>query len=81
LRGLGVPVPYVSIVNAKETKQIQEATGTEPKLLTYDELAGRIGCTVRHLQMQVQRRRIPAIKCGRLVRFNWSAVLRALEQQ
>ena len=71
-----MPVPYVSIV---ETKQIQ-ATGTEPKLLTYDELAGRIGCTVRHLQMQVQRRRIPAIKCGRLVRCNWPAVLRALEE-
>ena len=72
-------MPYAFIVKTVETKQIQ-ATGTEPKLLTYDELAGRIGCTVRHLEMQVQRRRIPAIKCGRLVRFNWSAVLRALEE-
>ena len=72
-------MPYVAIVKAMEMKLVQ-ATGTEPKLLTYDELAGRIGCTVRHLQMQVQRRRIPAIKCGRLVRFNWSAVLRALEE-
>jgi excisionase family DNA binding protein len=51
------------------------------KLLDVRELAGRLGCTERHVFNLIRRRKIPAIKCGRLVRFNWASVLRKLEEQ
>jgi len=72
-------VAYVVIVKAMETKAVQ-AEETASKLLTYQDLARRIGCTVRHIQMLVRRRHIPSIKCGRLVRFRWESVIKALEE-
>ena len=60
----------------------EEESGTPPaKLLDVRELAGRLGCTERHVFNLVRRRKIPAIRCGRLVRFNWTSVLRKLEEQ
>ena len=51
------------------------------KLMDVRELASKLGCTERHVFNLIRRRRIPVIKCGRLVRFNWPSVLRVLEEQ
>jgi excisionase family DNA binding protein len=59
----------------------EESDAAADKLLNVRELAGRLGCTERHVFNLIRRRKIPAIRCGRLVRFNWASVLRKLEEQ
>jgi excisionase family DNA binding protein len=41
-----------------------------PQLLTIDQLAGRLGITVRHVRRLVAEKRVPYYKVGRLVRFD-----------
>jgi excisionase family DNA binding protein len=43
---------------------------TNPRLLTIDQLAERLGITVRHVRRLVAERRLPYYKVGRLVRFD-----------
>jgi excisionase family DNA binding protein len=43
---------------------------TIPQLLTIDELAQRLGITVRHVRRLVAEKRVPYYKVGRLVRFD-----------
>ena len=47
---------------------------TIPQLLTIDQLAERLGITVRHVRRLVADRRVPYIKVGRLVRFDPNAI-------
>jgi excisionase family DNA binding protein len=48
--------------------------GTIPQLLTIDQLAGRLGITVRHVRRLVAEKRVPYLKVGRLVRFDPSEI-------
>lgn len=41
-----------------------------PQLLTIDQLAQRLGITVRHVRRLVAEKRVPYLKVGRLVRFD-----------
>jgi excisionase family DNA binding protein len=43
---------------------------TIPRLLTIDQLAERLGITVRHVRRLVADRKVPYVKVGRLVRFD-----------
>ena len=45
-----------------------------PQLLTIEQLAQRLGTTVRHVRRLVAERRVPYVKVGRLVRFDPEAV-------
>jgi hypothetical protein len=49
-------------------------------LISPKEQARRIDCSLRHLQNLKNRRLIPHIKLGRLVRYDPVAVQRALEK-
>jgi excisionase family DNA binding protein len=51
---------------------------TIPHLLTIDQLAERLGITVRHVRRLVAERRVPYVKVGRLVRFDPSEIARWL---
>jgi excisionase family DNA binding protein len=41
-----------------------------PPLLTIDQLADRLGTTVRHVRRLIAERRVPYIKVGGRVRFD-----------
>jgi excisionase family DNA binding protein len=43
---------------------------TIPQLLTIDQVAERLGITVRHVRRLVAEKRVPYLKVGKLVRFN-----------
>jgi excisionase family DNA binding protein len=43
---------------------------SQPQLLTIDQLAQRLGITVRHVRRLVAEKRVPYYKVGRLVRFD-----------
>jgi excisionase family DNA binding protein len=40
------------------------------QLLTVDQLAERLGTSIRHIRRLVAERRVPYVKVGRLVRFD-----------
>jgi excisionase family DNA binding protein len=42
--------------------------------MTIDQLAERLGITVRHVRRLVAERRVPYLKVGRLVRFDPEAI-------
>lgn len=49
----------------------EHAPAPQPStLLTVEEVATRLGVTVRHIRQLVFERRIPYLKWGRLVRFD-----------
>jgi excisionase family DNA binding protein len=54
-------------------------TSTIPQLLTIDQLAERLGITVRHVRRLIADRRVPYVKIGRLVRFDPDAIKRWLD--
>jgi excisionase family DNA binding protein len=43
---------------------------TIPQLLTIDQLAERLGITVRHVRRLVANKQVPYYKVGKLVRFD-----------
>jgi excisionase family DNA binding protein len=43
---------------------------TIPQLLTIDQLAERLGITVRHVRRLVSNKQVPYYKVGKLVRFD-----------
>ena len=49
-----------------------------PELLTIDQLAQRLGITVRHVRRLVAEKRLPYYKVGRLVRFDPAEITRWL---
>ncbi len=46
------------------------ATSHPAKLMTIEEVAERLGVSVRHVRRLVHERRIPFIKWGHLLRFD-----------
>lgn len=50
-----------------------------PHLLGIEELAKRLGVSVRHLRRLVQERRIPSLKFGHFVMFDESEIAAWLE--
>jgi excisionase family DNA binding protein len=46
------------------------SNSNHPQLLTIDQLAQRLGITVRHVRRLVADKRVPYYKVGRLVRFD-----------
>jgi excisionase family DNA binding protein len=57
----------------------EQATNTAPHLLTIDQVAQRLGVTVRHIRRLVAERRIPYVKWGHLLRFDLNAVSRFID--
>jgi excisionase family DNA binding protein len=52
---------------------------TDPNLLTYSEVAARLGISKRSVEALVARRAIPILRLSaRCVRFKWNEVERAL---
>jgi excisionase family DNA binding protein len=58
----------------EQTRRGMTEISTIPQLLTIDQLAERLGTTVRHVRRLVADRRVPYIKVGRLVRFDPNAI-------
>ena len=54
---------------------------TIPQLLTIEQLAERLGITVRHVRRLVAERRVPIVKVGRLVRFDAADIARWLDSR
>lgn len=52
----------------------------EKQLLSGKELAPIIGCSWRHIQTLREKRLIPFVKLGRLVRYNPQEVMKAIEK-
>jgi excisionase family DNA binding protein len=51
---------------------------TIPQLLTIDQLAERLGITVRHVRRLVPEKRLPYLKVGKLVRFDPDQIMQWL---
>lgn len=49
---------------------VTTGSATIPQLLSIDQLAERLGITVRHVRRLVAERRVPYYKVGKLVRFD-----------
>ena len=54
-------------------------TDLNTQLLTIDQLAERLGTTVRHVRRLVAERRLPYYKVGRLVRFDPAEITQWLQ--
>ncbi len=50
------------------------------ELITKDELARRLKVTTRTINEWMNHLRLPHIKAGRAVRFNWTSVVNHLER-
>jgi excisionase family DNA binding protein len=46
------------------------SNGALPQLLTIDQLAERLGVSIRHVRRLIAERRVPYVKVGWLVRFD-----------
>ena len=46
------------------------STDALPQLLTIDQLAERLGVSIRHIRRLIAERRVPYLKVGWLVRFD-----------
>jgi excisionase family DNA binding protein len=64
-------------VKSKRRRGVNDIS-TIPQLLTIDQLAERLGITVRHVRRLVAERRVPYLKVGRLVRFDPSEIAKWL---
>lgn len=67
-------------MSQKNHRQPQDERGRLPHLLRIDELAERLGVSVRHLRRLVQERRIPSLKVGHFVMFDEDEIAGWLEQ-
>ncbi len=45
-------------------------TDTLPQLLTIDQLADRLGVSIRHIRRLIAEKRVPYLKVGHFVRFD-----------
>jgi excisionase family DNA binding protein len=54
---------------------------TIPELMSIDQLAQRLGITVRHVRRLVADRRIPYLKVGKLIRFDSDEIAEWLNSQ
>ncbi len=51
-------------------KRSRHGSSRRPQLITINEVADRLGVSVRHVRRLVFERRIPYLKWGRLLRFD-----------
>lgn len=51
----------------------------DPNILTTEQLADRLGCSVQTLQRWARAGKIPALRAGKDLRFQYDKVLAALE--
>jgi excisionase family DNA binding protein len=56
-------------------------TNQIPELMSIEQLAQRLGITVRHVRRLVAERRMPYLKVGRLVGFDTRQVTEWLDTQ
>jgi excisionase family DNA binding protein len=49
-------------------------TDTLPQLLTIDQLADRLGVSIRHIRRLIAEKRVPYLKVGHFVRFDPSEI-------
>lgn len=63
----------------KNTAEYKLKQAEAQELLTKKELARRLKLCTRMIELMVNDKRIPVIRIGSAVRFNWNAVLIALE--
>jgi excisionase family DNA binding protein len=54
--------------------------GSFPKLLDTEQVADRLGTSIRHVRRLVDERRIPYVKVGWLLRFDADEIARWLDQ-
>jgi excisionase family DNA binding protein len=54
-------------------------TDTLPQLLTIDQLADRLGVSIRHIRRLIAEKRVPYLKVGWLVRFDPNEIARWLD--
>lgn len=60
---------------------VQSTSGTvRPALMNIDQVAERLGVSVRHMRRLVAERRIPFVKWGHLLRFDPEDVDRWIEE-
>jgi excisionase family DNA binding protein len=52
-----------------------------PELMNIDQLAQRLGITVRHVRRLVAERRVPYLKVGKLVRFDSAEIAEWLDSR
>ena len=65
-----------------DTSLNNKSEAVTDELITKQETARRLKVCVRQIELMVNRGEIPVVRLGRrAVRFNWSAVLNALESQ
>lgn len=67
-------------ISTSVTSKSQEANHSE-YLIDYREAAKRLKLCRRSVELLVKRGKIPHIKIGRSVRFDWNSVLNALNHQ
>ena len=53
----------------------------ENRLLSYAEVAHRIGVSIHTVRGWVYKRQIPYLKAGKVVRFIWADVMQWLQRQ
>jgi excisionase family DNA binding protein len=61
---------WFQLQRSGEEQTRRAMTDLSTQLLTIDQLAERLGITVRHVRRLVAERRLPYYKVGRLVRFD-----------
>jgi excisionase family DNA binding protein len=55
-------------------------TDTLPQLLTIDQLADRLGVSIRHIRRLIAEKRVPYLKVGHFVRFDPSEIAAWLDR-
>ena len=69
-----------ALINKKETARRKAwAEAVTDELITKKETARRLKVCVRKVELMVNAGEVPVIRLGSSVRFNWQAVLSALE--
>jgi len=63
----------------KYTTKHKNTDGTTTELLTKATVAKRLKLCERKVELMVNAKEIPVIKIGASVRFNWTRVIEALE--
>jgi excisionase family DNA binding protein len=70
---------WFQLQRSGEEQTRRAMTDLSTQLLTIDQLAERLGITVRHVRRLVAERRLPYYKVGRLVRFDSAEIKQWLQ--
>lgn len=83
-----IPNPFVEIVERLERIEnkllqitpVKSSSEEDGQIIDTKELCRRLGISKPTVIRYVKRKKIPAIKIGNSVRYNWSKVIKALEK-